>query len=178
MYAIKIFHWSVYTFVSKCQTYSRQTTLLTQSRTAKFSKTLGYISNSKLISLINNGLRTKKRCQSNEKLYTNKQNQLVVLNTKSLFINRRFTNKIIIIIKTFLCFSRRHIRMHILTQDNKYNRTHHPTCGFLITRRLLIRVDKIGPIVSYCVPCSTNRDVVHTQESVVNTVLLGLRIVR
>ena len=61
---------------------------------------------------------------------------------------------------------------------NKYNWTNHPTCGVPITLCLLTLVYKIEPIVSSCVPCSTNRDGVHTSESVVHAVLLGLRIVR
>ena len=49
---------------------------------------------------------------------------------------------------------------------------------YLITRNVLRLVDKIEPIVSCCVPCSTKRDGVQTPESVVHTVLLGIRIVR
>ena len=43
---------------------------------------------------------------------------------------------------------------------------------------VLTLVDKIEPIVSCCVSFSTSRDGIHTPESVVHTVLLGLRIVR
>ena len=63
-------------------------------------------------------------------------------------------------------------------QDNKYSRTYHPTYGVQITWRVITLVDYFEPIVSCCVPCLTNRDGVHTPESVVHTVLLGLCQVR
>ena len=53
-------------------------------------------------------------------------------------------------------------------------RTNHLTYGVLRTQCILKFADKIEPIVSCFIPCSTNHDGVHTPESVVHTVLFGL----
>ena len=54
-------------------------------------------------------------------------------------------------------------------------RTNYQICGLPIIQCVPTRlVENIEPIVSCCVPYSTNRDGVHTPDSLVHTVLLGI----
>ena len=43
------------------------------------------------------------------------------------------------------------------------------------TRCVLTLVDETEPVMSCCVPCSTNRDGVHTPESVLHIVICGVQ---
>ena len=55
---------------------------------------------------------------------------------------------------------------------------HHPTCGVPILGVYLHLLTKLSQSCQGVYDVQTNRDGVHNPESVIHTVLLGLRIVR